>query len=884
MDINQLIDSDASGSASNRPAKSSSSRNEVEKQSRHPQEIYQSPRRDDFPGARQHREQRPPQPPPLRPPLQQEFRSASASSYNSMHSPYQKTPSSALSTGQYPFPQPLIHSPQAINDHQRESQSFAANPVSQTYGHISSLPQTPTSITPGSSYPSFQAQRPPSSHSASTPTSGHTQTPTFLRDSPQQSHAQLRGSYGPNPNHHYLSQPGTPLGPPTTIGRQSSALRRESPSSIDHKRRNSGGSHGQQQQTIQSPTNIVQNPSVPSPMAYATPHIKSPPEPKISTSQDRERSISVSPKTKVPIQPPLSSIRSALDANQTPSVQVTTAKRKIGDSRVDESLLQQQPSAKRSMSLGVGAMLNASNDDDNLRNSHKRSLLSNVNYAHLPPQGEVPDPHSHEQSSHGLQPGSISHSLNQGGIYPTTTSSPTQTPFAKQPMSTGPGPALLTNPPSQVPSTTKQPFVAKETPSVHPPSVSEPSGDMAHYRDSIHNKTNLPLSHRSSSSQLSKPWKQFRGKVPIFAQSARQNGRAGPSNNNRRQAIRKSPSPLPSVISQQSQNAALNPSAMQVANGHGSIDEIRSNPGPAELLGPWEPAITNIIPSDELIRAIMNWLVGIFHEMSDVILDMVEIEAKIGILEDKNTGGRVRIPVETECIVNRNNPNLQAQFKSSMTMAQHAQLNEFLNKAVIESSPLPPNAPPRLGRPRVPLVYARFKQTDTFYDLSPNALNTLPPVIQNYLDRRNAPKVRITTEQGTGKEVARIIKVKVANIEVYCPRTLFDWRVSVNLEMKWDGDVKDLVKSTEGKEQRNPERKKNRLSYKQGPYQMDLTQVEKIGANAAIEKEHELEIELSTTAVREQIHRVLTHQPDAYEDLIKGFVDNVRTVVRHCKE
>ncbi|KAL8806646.1 MAG: hypothetical protein Q9182_001174 [Xanthomendoza sp. 2 TL-2023] len=604
----------------------------------------------------------------------------------------------------------------------------------------------------------------------------------------------------------------------------------------------------------------------------------------MSTGQDRERSISVSPKTKLPSQPPLGSIGNALDLSQTPGVQVTTAKRKIGDSRVDEYLLQQQPSAKRSMSLGVGAMLNASNDDDDLRNSYKRSIMSNINYIQMPPQGEVPSSRSHEQSFQNSQPDSIPHSLNQSGIYPSTTSSPTQASFAKQPSGTGPDPAVLMNSTSLAPPVTKEPLVAKATISVHPPSVSEHSSDIAQDRGSVQNKTNLPLGQRDASSQLSSPWKQFRGKVPIFAQSARHNGRAGPSNNSRRQVIRKSPSPLPSALGQQSQNAALNPSVMQVANGHGSMDGIRSTPGPSELLGPWEPAITNIIPSDELIRAIMNWLIGIFHEMSEVIIDMVEIEAKIGILEDKNTGGRIRIPVETECIVNRNNPNLQAQFKSSMTMAQHAQLNEFLNKAVIESKPAPPNAPPKSGRPRVPLVYARFKQTDSFYDLSPNALNTLPPVIQNYLDRRHSPKVRITTEQGTGKEVARIIKVKVADIEVYCPRALFDWRVSVNLEMKWNGDVKDLVKSTEGKDRRNPERKKNRLSYKQGPYQMDLTQVEKMGANSSIEKEHELEIELSTAAVREQIHRVLSHQPDAYEDLIKGYVDNIRTVVRHCKE
>ncbi|KAI4250131.1 MAG: hypothetical protein L6R40_000303 [Gallowayella cf. fulva] len=381
---------------------------------------------------------------------------------------------------------------------------------------------------------------------------------------------------------------------------------------------------------------------------------------------------------------------------------------------------------------------------------------------------------------------------------------------------------------------------------------------------------------------LSKPWKQFRGKVPIFAQSARQAGRGGPSNNGRRKAIRTSPS----APSQQPQNAALLPPVKQETNGHGmaSMDGIRSAPGPTELLGSWEPTITNIIPSEELTRAIMDQLIARFRSMTDEILDMVEIEAKIGLLEDKAVGGRVRIPVETECIVNRNSPNLQTRFVSSMTETQHSLLNKFLNKALLESNPLPPDTPLKQEKSRVPLAYAHFYETDTFYDLSPNALNILPAWIHGYLDRRFQPKVRISTDTRTGKELAKIIKVRVFDIEVYSPRTPFDWRVSVSLEIKWDGNVKDLVKSTEGKDRRSPERKKNRLSYKHGPYQLDLTQVHTLSANSASEKEHELEIELSTAAVREQIHRVLNQQPNAYEDLIKGFIDNVRTVARYCKD
>lgn len=54
-------------------------------------------------------------------------------------------------------------------------------------------------------------------------------------------------------------------------------------------------------------------------------------------------------------------------------------------------------------------------------------------------------------------------------------------------------------------------------------------------------------------------------------------------------------------------------------------------------------------------------------------------------------------------------------------------------------------------------------------------------------------------------------------------------------------------------------------------------------ATSKTEKEHELEIEVSSAAVREQGQLVLAGQPNQYEDLIRGFVDNVRILARHCK-
>lgn len=123
------------------------------------------------------------------------------------------------------------------------------------------------------------------------------------------------------------------------------------------------------------------------------------------------------------------------------------------------------------------------------------------------------------------------------------------------------------------------------------------------------------------------------------------------------------------------------------------------------------------------------------------------------------------------------------------------------------------------------LTYVHTRETDTFYELSQNAINTLPPSVQAYIDRRNKPKVRITTDQRTGKEMAKIIKVRISDIEVYSPQTPFDWRVSVSLEVNYEGDMRDLVETSEGKDRKYPDRNKDRVSYKHSHYQIDLTQV-----------------------------------------------------------
>ena len=152
--------------------------------------------------------------------------------------------------------------------------------------------------------------------------------------------------------------------------------------------------------------------------------------------------------------------------------------------------------------------------------------------------------------------------------------------------------------------------------------------------------------------------------------------------------------------------------------------------------------------------------------------------------------------------------------------------NQFLNKSLMASLPPKPGEKPvSQKKPRVPMAYVHTREIDAFYELSQSAELTLPGSIRAQLhSRQNRAKVRITRDQKTGKELAKIIKVRVADLDVYSPRTSFDWRVSVNLEMRYNGDSRDLKEVMEGGK-KTPERNKDRVTYRHLAYQVDLTQV-----------------------------------------------------------
>lgn len=349
-----------------------------------------------------------------------------------------------------------------------------------------------------------------------------------------------------------------------------------------------------------------------------------------------------------------------MDVSRNPQAQVPPTKRKIGDPRMDDPILHGQPAAKRSMSLGVGGMLNA-DDENEPRAPNRRSNVQHSNIFQMPPHGGAHESMTHEDLS--VTPGatSLSDAPGRGVISSSNVSSPSQTSVVDKPWKVGAVATDSTDRPSQAPSQSKGSLVTGSTSSVHPPPVPVSGNDMTQPSNSVQNNTDTQYADTKA-----KPWKRFRDPktpIPIFAQSFDRHN--GSSRNGRRQAMSKSPL----AKKQELQDPASNPSLQQQTNGHvaANMDAVQSAPDSIGNLGPWERTITGVIPAEELTREIMDYIIEIIGRMQGPVLDMIEIEAKIGHIVDKDTDDRIRLPTRTEVMIDHTNPNTRTTFRSSMT-------------------------------------------------------------------------------------------------------------------------------------------------------------------------------------------------------------------------
>lgn len=141
---------------------------------------------------------------------------------------------------------------------------------------------------------------------------------------------------------------------------------------------------------------------------------------------------------------------------------------------------------------------------------------------------------------------------------------------------------------------------------------------------------------------------------------------------------------------------------------------------------------------------------------------------------------------------------------------------------VIETDPRNPNG----GGTRVQVQYKHRREIDRFIDLPTELHAHIPGCMRSRLGTRaRNVRVRLTYDQKTKEVLGKIIKARVADIDLHLPGCPMDCRLSINLEMDWDGSVQELEQLAASQADRQPDRNKDRLSYTHGHYQIDLTQV-----------------------------------------------------------
>ena len=128
--------------------------------------------------------------------------------------------------------------------------------------------------------------------------------------------------------------------------------------------------------------------------------------------------------------------------------------------------------------------------------------------------------------------------------------------------------------------------------------------------------------------------------------------------------------------------------------------------------------------------------------------------------------------------------------------------------------------------PSTPISYAHLHLVDTFYG-------------------PDHDKIRVTREERTGNVVACVRKVRLGSLNIFCPKQVADWRISVNVEI--DGACilsflyatilivmsRLLVSPPIGTSVLT--RKKDRMRYTHEEFFVDLTQVtSSISPNAPV--------------------------------------------------
>lgn len=305
------------------------------------------------------------------------------------------------------------------------------------------------------------------------------------------------------------------------------------------------------------------------------------------------------------------------------------------------------------------------------------------------------------------------------------------------------------------------------------------------------------------------------------------------------------------------------------------------------ILGGWEKSMRYSTPYPDMHHRISDWLVSTLRDYREAVDQAgsatFEVEAKIGTLIHAQSGQPAKLPVETMTLLA---PSVQRdyRFESELQLVSlqssrcreitdHAKddfafLNKMLN-ATLASSVEP-------GRQAI--KYARRDEIDSFTDLSPEGIESLPQRLQSLATRGKELRLRTTRAEKSGEVIACIVKVPIDHRQIFNPYG-YACRISINVEVDFmQANIKPMTIAPTIEKPAQPDRKKHRLSYTHlDTYSIDLTTVH----ISALAPKYELEVEVDSKRLLQQMDLMLGGQSqNAFGDVVSGFMDNTQFLMR----
>lgn len=278
-----------------------------------------------------------------------------------------------------------------------------------------------------------------------------------------------------------------------------------------------------------------------------------------------------------------------------------------------------------------------------------------------------------------------------------------------------------------------------------------------------------------------------------------------------------------------------------------------------------ECLITGVIPPQSTVRTIAEWIYANFVEILVENRQYAELELKFGSIVDKATGSRLSIGVSSECIYT---DTLTIRFELSVHEAGWREMKSFMDELERQYQEENRRDP---TKPRKKFAITETDNIDYFF---------------SHTERNEKPrKIRITKDQLlTPPRLAGIEKKRLSDIHVFNPSSMFDFRLSLSLELPIpEGNVEPIMKKNKPELQRG----KKRTSFTHSPTvtRFDFTEVRvpkptrnKAGKTVNTnENSYELELEIDTFLIFRGFDKVRDGLDSIrFEELVEVFINNAR--------